>query len=88
MLVLRCSFQPVVCALLLLLLLLHGAQGGELPRGQVGEILVKGPPVFKGYDRNAAATAGAFVGDGWFKTGGRSDRRSNSFSCALNVVCC
>lgn len=43
-------------------------QGRELPRGQVGEILVRGPMVMQGYWRQPETTAAAFV-DGWFRTG-------------------
>ncbi len=45
-----------------------------LPVGEVGEIAIKGPNVFKGYLGDAAATAQAFR-DGWFLTGdmGRMD---------------
>jgi len=39
--------------------------GCELPRGQVGEILVAGPMVVPGYWRNPAATAREFVGGHW-----------------------
>ncbi|MHA7239364.1 AMP-dependent synthetase/ligase [Arthrobacter sp. TMS1-12-1] len=34
-----------------------------------GEVQVKGAGVFAGYHRNDAATAEAFTGDGWFRTG-------------------
>jgi acyl-CoA synthetase (AMP-forming)/AMP-acid ligase II len=42
--------------------------GRELPRGEVGEIQVRGPMVTQGYWRNPEATAAAFR-DGWFRTG-------------------
>ena len=50
------------------------ADGSELPVGETGEILIKGPGVMKGYLGLSDATAEAFVGD-WFRTGdtGHSD---------------
>ncbi|MGP4028187.1 class I adenylate-forming enzyme family protein [Actinomadura sp. 3N407] len=42
--------------------------GGELPPGEVGELLIKGPNVIKGYWNKPEATAQAFV-DGWFHSG-------------------
>ncbi|MCH8013413.1 MAG: non-ribosomal peptide synthetase, partial [Candidatus Dadabacteria bacterium] len=45
------------------------AVGGEfLPAGACGEIVVRGPQVFEGYENDEAANAAAFV-DGWFRTG-------------------
>jgi fatty-acyl-CoA synthase len=42
----------------------------ELPRGQVGELLARGPGVTAGYYRKPAETAAAFAdGDGWLRTG-------------------
>ena len=40
----------------------------SLAQGEPGEIVVRGPKVFKGYWRDAAATEAAFAG-GWFHTG-------------------
>jgi malonyl-CoA/methylmalonyl-CoA synthetase len=42
--------------------------GRELPEGEPGELLVRGPQVFAGYWERPEATAEAFV-DGWFRTG-------------------
>lgn len=41
--------------------------GNEVPHGKVGEILVKGPNVFRGYWKNPQANQETFR-DGWFKT--------------------
>jgi long-chain acyl-CoA synthetase len=42
--------------------------GRELPRGERGELWVRGTSVFRGYWNLPAATAAAFVDD-WFRTG-------------------
>jgi oxalate---CoA ligase len=40
----------------------------ELPRGQVGEVSIRGPNVTPGYEANPEANATSFR-DGWFRTG-------------------
>ncbi len=47
---------------------LVNGEGAEIPTGEVGELLVKGPGLFKGYWRMPEATEAAFR-DGWFCTG-------------------
>ncbi len=42
--------------------------GTLLPRGETGEIVIRGPNVTRGYESNPTANAEAFV-DGWFRTG-------------------
>ncbi|QPK80653.1 long-chain fatty acid--CoA ligase [Schaalia sp. ZJ405] len=51
-----------------------GTVGCPLPPMSVrisdeGEVLLKGPSVFAGYNNKPEATAAAFTEDGWFKTG-------------------
>jgi len=43
--------------------------GKPLPVGEIGNIQVRGPNVFKGYWRMPEKTAEEFTADGWFKTG-------------------
>ena len=42
--------------------------GAELPTGEVGELVIQGPNIMKGYWNRPEATAEAFV-DGWFHSG-------------------
>ena len=44
-------------------------EDGELPRGEVGELHVRGCSLFSGYVRNADANRVAFSSDGWLRTG-------------------
>jgi long-chain acyl-CoA synthetase len=44
------------------------AGGNVVPAGEVGEIVLKGPNIMKGYYNNPAATAEVLV-NGWLKTG-------------------
>ncbi len=45
------------------------SQGREVPRGEVGELQLRGPTVCAGYWNNPEATAKALSTDGWFATG-------------------
>jgi long-chain acyl-CoA synthetase len=49
--------------------------GEELPIGEVGELMVQGPQVMKGYWNNPKETAACLSDDGWLRTGdvGRFD---------------
>lgn len=42
--------------------------GNLLPRGKIGEIVIRGANITRGYEDNAAANEAAFI-HGWFRTG-------------------
>lgn len=52
--------------------------GVEVPDGDVGEIITRGPHVMKGYFRNPAATA-ARIRDGWLFTGDIGKRGQDGY---------
>ena len=49
-----------------------GEDGGVMKTGQLGNLEVSGPILFKAYYNNDQATKEAFGDDGWFKTGDRA----------------
>ena len=55
-----------------------GPGGRDVPEGETGELLVRGPAVFGGYWRQPEATAAAFV-DGWFRTGDLGERSADGY---------
>ena len=44
-------------------------EGRELPRGEVGEIVARGPRVMSGYWKDAEKTKDAFTAEGWLRSG-------------------
>jgi acyl-CoA synthetase (AMP-forming)/AMP-acid ligase II len=44
-------------------------EGRELPLGETGQIVARGPRVMSGYWQDAEKTAQAFTADGWLRTG-------------------
>ncbi len=53
-------------------------ENNEVPDGELGEIVLRGPNIFKGYFKNPEATAEAFRG-GWFHTGDIGYRDADGF---------
>jgi long-chain acyl-CoA synthetase len=53
--------------------------GDELPDGEDGELLVKGPQVMAGYYEDTAATEESFTDDGYFKTGDIASRDADNY---------
>ena len=49
-----------------------------VPNGELGEIVLRGPNIFKGYFKNPEATAKAFA-NGWFHTGDIGYRDADGF---------
>jgi acyl-CoA synthetase (AMP-forming)/AMP-acid ligase II len=44
-------------------------KGRELAAGKIGEIVVRGPRIMKGYWKDEEKTKKAFTADGWYRTG-------------------
>jgi acyl-coenzyme A synthetase/AMP-(fatty) acid ligase len=53
-------------------------KGNALPQGAIGELLISGPGLFKGYHKNPEANAAAFWGN-WFRTGDLARVDENGF---------
>jgi fatty-acyl-CoA synthase len=53
--------------------------GREVPVGEVGELLLRGPHVCQGYFRNPETTAAALDVEGWFHTGDLAKRDTEGF---------
>jgi fatty-acyl-CoA synthase len=73
------------------------ATGAEVPPGEIGELLVRGPLVTKGYYNKPEETAAALDAEGWLRTGdlGSFDadgyltltgRSKESYRCGGEVV--
>ncbi len=55
------------------------AEGNELPDGEQGELLVKGPQVMQGYYKDEQATEEAFTDQGFFRTGDIAERDRDNY---------
>ena len=53
--------------------------GQVLPDGEIGDVQLRGPNVFKGYWQQPEKTAESFTADGWFKTGDLGFREKDGY---------
>ena len=58
---------------------LVGADGATVPVGQIGEIVVRGDCVMRGYDRDEAATQRVVGQEGWLHTGDLAVMRRDGY---------
>src|SRR6266498_4710778 len=50
-----------------------------LPDGEIGEVQLRGPNIFKGYWKQPQKTAESFTADGWFRTGDLGFREPDGY---------
>jgi crotonobetaine/carnitine-CoA ligase len=60
-------------------------EGGTVPPGEAGELLVRGPGILQGYYKMPEATAAAFHGD-WFRTGDLAAQDADGFVTILGRI--
>jgi long-subunit acyl-CoA synthetase (AMP-forming) len=58
--------------------------GREVGYNEEGEALIRGPNVFQGYYKNAAATQDAWTADGWLKTGDMVTIQPSGLVCIVD----
>jgi len=59
--------------------IVHSETEQFLPDGEIGDVQLRGPNVFKGYWRQPDKTSASFSADGWFKTGDLGFRDSDGY---------
>jgi len=59
--------------------IVHSETGEVLPDGEIGDVQLRGPNVFKGYWRQPEKTSASFSADGWFKTGDLGFREKDGY---------
>ena len=62
------------------------AGGRELPSGEKGEIVIRGPSAMKGYYKNPQATAETISTDGWLRTGDLGYRDKDGYFFIIGRV--
>jgi acyl-CoA synthetase (AMP-forming)/AMP-acid ligase II/acyl carrier protein len=60
-------------------LMIRDSAGGPVGLGVRGEVVIRGPGVTLGYERNPEANAAAFTPDGWFRTGDQGYRDAEGY---------
>ena len=58
----------------------------EVPQGERGELLIKGPQVFQGYWNNPEETAKTLTADGWLRTGDVVTVDADGFTTVVDRV--
>ena len=60
--------------------------GKHLPAGETGEVVIRGPNVTAGYEKNPDANAIAFA-HGWFHTGDQGFLDEEGYLCVTERGC-
>ena len=59
--------------------IVHSETGEILSNGDIGDVQLRGPNVFKSYWKQPEKTTDSFTADGWFKTGDLGFRESDGY---------
>jgi malonyl-CoA/methylmalonyl-CoA synthetase len=59
--------------------IVNSETGEILPNGEIGDVQLRGPNIFKGYWRQPEKTSASFSADGWFKTGDLGLREKDGY---------
>jgi malonyl-CoA/methylmalonyl-CoA synthetase len=59
--------------------IVNSETGEGIPDGEIGDLQLRGPNVFKGYWQQPEKTAESFTSDGWFKTGDLGFREKDGY---------
>jgi malonyl-CoA/methylmalonyl-CoA synthetase len=59
--------------------IVNSESGEILPDGEIGDVQLRGPNIFKGYWQQPEKTSASFSADGWFKTGDLGLREKDGY---------